>query len=617
MVACASKTLSDAECSYCTTHKELLAVVVFVEKFKCYLQGNTFLIRTDHQALKYLTTFKEPTGQLARWLEKLQDFNFEIEHRPGQKHANADTLSRLCPKLNECPTCIASTTSLVAPVRKQQLTVCPADPSIVPIEPPVLKPRTSLTPAVAPVPTRPPVVTPPPCGDPPKPVTSGMPIPAIDKWPALQQADNALGAIFKLINGDRRTFMQQELDRLPAEAQHWYSKMQSLELRDGVLMRIRSGTSQLCAPMPLHASLISMCHDSVEGGHYGVQKTLDKIKLRFYWPNMRHDVEEHCRVCLPCQLTKSTRQSRADIISVGTGFPGQWLGIDVVDFTTSKAGFKHCLTMIDYFTRYAEVVPIHNTKAETIAKTIFKEWICHYGAPHVIHSDQGRNVDNNAIMNSLCQLFDVDKTRTTPYRPQCNGATERIHRTLSIMLKCFLSNHQDWDELLPGCLMAYRCSLNARTKYSPFELLFGQAMTLPLDIILHTPDECLTQSDFVSKLRVQLNDIGQSTCDRVVLAQQASKCAYASSHKTRKVNYHVGQHVWLYAPHKNLTPGGKLKLTQPWTGPYRILRQLSPVNYEVQLMKCQRGGELVVHVEKLKLVQSLNPEVDGDANVLD
>ena len=97
VVAYASRSLSKAERRYCVTRKELLAVVHFTKHFRPYLLGHHFVLRTDHSSLTWLQNFKEPEGQLARWLEKLQEFDFEIVHRRGRKHMNADALSRfLC-----------------------------------------------------------------------------------------------------------------------------------------------------------------------------------------------------------------------------------------------------------------------------------------------------------------------------------------------------------------------------------------------------------------------------------------------------------------------------------------------------------------------------------------
>ncbi|MCG8033309.1 MAG: DDE-type integrase/transposase/recombinase [Candidatus Thiodiazotropha taylori] len=91
----ASKSLTKPQRNYCTTRKELLAVVTFVQTFKQYLIGREFLIRSDNSSLKWLVSFKNPEGQIARWIEVLSHYNYKLEHRPGSRHKNADGLSRI------------------------------------------------------------------------------------------------------------------------------------------------------------------------------------------------------------------------------------------------------------------------------------------------------------------------------------------------------------------------------------------------------------------------------------------------------------------------------------------------------------------------------------------
>ena len=95
VIAYGSKKLSKSERNYCVTRRELLSIVWFMEHFKHYLIGRPFLVRTDHNSLRWLFSFKEPEGQVARWLERLSAFNFKIEHRPGIRHGNSDALSRI------------------------------------------------------------------------------------------------------------------------------------------------------------------------------------------------------------------------------------------------------------------------------------------------------------------------------------------------------------------------------------------------------------------------------------------------------------------------------------------------------------------------------------------
>ena len=100
VVAYGSPILTKTERNYCTTRKEMLAVVYFIEHFCSYLLGHPFVLRTDHAALKWLSQFKEPEGQVARWLEPLQEYEFTTEHRPGKTHGNADALSHRCHRYN-------------------------------------------------------------------------------------------------------------------------------------------------------------------------------------------------------------------------------------------------------------------------------------------------------------------------------------------------------------------------------------------------------------------------------------------------------------------------------------------------------------------------------------
>ena len=93
VIAYASKTLSKTQRKYCTTKKELLAVVTFVQHFRHYLYGQKFRIRTDHASLVWLRNFKDAEGMLARWISKLETYDYKLEHRSGVKHTNADALS--------------------------------------------------------------------------------------------------------------------------------------------------------------------------------------------------------------------------------------------------------------------------------------------------------------------------------------------------------------------------------------------------------------------------------------------------------------------------------------------------------------------------------------------
>jgi len=93
-IAFFSQVMNPTQKQYCTTRRELLAVISALQHFRHYLIGNKVILRTDHYSLKWLKTFKIPEGIMARWIETLAEFDIQIEHRPGLVHSNVDGVSR-------------------------------------------------------------------------------------------------------------------------------------------------------------------------------------------------------------------------------------------------------------------------------------------------------------------------------------------------------------------------------------------------------------------------------------------------------------------------------------------------------------------------------------------
>ena len=273
VIAYASRLLSKQERNYCVTRKELLAVVTFLQHFRPYLIWSLFTIRTDHSALTWLQNFKQPEGQLARWLEKLQEFQFTIVHRPGRAHANADALSRqpvrhcnkMCPDASS-PAVNAVTTSVMgySPVELQQA----------------------------------------------------------------QADDQVIGKLLQAKQANCR----------PSVA---HSTGETLEYRrlliqDGLLWRIfaqpqeRSSWKQLVVPQKFRTDILKHLHEGVTGGRLGQDKTLHKLKERFYWPGHYNDIRDWCQTCGTCAKRKSPPTSgRAPMQTITAGYPTQVMAADL------------------------------------------------------------------------------------------------------------------------------------------------------------------------------------------------------------------------------------------------------------------------------------------------
>ena len=104
---------------------------------------------------------------------------------------------------------------------------------------------------------------------------------------------------------------------------------------------------------------------------------------------------------------------------------------------------------MDYFTKWPEAYSLPNQEAITVAVVLVKEYVCRFGVPLFIHSDQGRNFESK-VFQEMCELLGMKKTRTTALHPQSGGLVEQINRTLESQLSKFVDkNQRDWDHFLP------------------------------------------------------------------------------------------------------------------------------------------------------------------------
>ena len=98
--------------------------------------------------------------------------------------------------------------------------------------------------------------------------------------------------------------------------------------------------------------------------------------------------------------------------------------------------------MMDRFSRWMEAIPLPNIKAETVTKVFYQRWVCYYGVPDFVVTDQGKQFES-AIFNYLLDTLDIKRRRTTPYNPKANGLIERSHATIKQMIRCLQRRFPD------------------------------------------------------------------------------------------------------------------------------------------------------------------------------
>ena len=273
-----------------------------------------------------------------------------------------------------------------------------------------------------------------------------------------------------------------------------YNVFESLVVEKNVLCRKwidedGKETLQIVVPKLASPGILKDAHQQV--GHLGIAKTFEMIQRGFYWPGFYKDVETFCKSCEICARNKVVPRPRSpmkpfDIFLV----PFYMIGVDLIGpLKLTRQGNKYILSIIDYYTKYAEAVALPNQEAETVVRAL-EQVFARHGMPSVLLTDQGRNFESHLVA-SMCQLFGIEKRRTTAYHPQTDGLCERFNGILKTLLRMRVNNDKDdWDEQLPHALLAYRVSKQSSTGATPFEMLYGRDPRLPLGV---EPEELETK----------------------------------------------------------------------------------------------------------------------------
>lgn len=273
------------------------------------------------------------------------------------------------------------------------------------------------------------------------------------------------------------------------------------------------------------------------------------------------------------------------------------VAVDIMGpFPESKNGNSYILVAGDYFTRWMEAYAIPNQEATTVAQKLVDELFCRFSPPKQLHSDQGRQFEGQ-VMQEICKLLHIRKTKTTPYHPQGDGLVERFNRTLQDMLATTVRDHPfDWEEALRKVCFAYNSSVQASTGYTPFYLMFGREARLPVDIMYGPAEEETADiPEHVTKTKKTLELAYSRVHERLNVSHQRQKEHYDK--KVHGSSFADGDLVWL---HNTVVPRGKSKkLHHPWTGPYRIVSKLSDSDYKIKLPR-SRKPPMVVHFNRLK-----------------
>lgn len=535
VIAYASRSLSKSEKNYPVHKLEFLALKwAACEKFRDYLYGGTFKVYTDNNPLTYVLTSAKLDAASQRWIADLASFNFEILYRPGKLNADADGLSRIP---NQEIITSDSIKTICNSIRSN-------DPYVQCLS-----------------------------------ISSS----AVDNQPDLSDQTEIDVCRHQYNDPVLRFWIPYVRDGYKPEKHHLpynnvqyhallHKNFEKLRLRDGVLIREtvvnENKKTQIIIPRSCIPTVLYHLHTDM--GHPGREKTISLIRDRFYWYGMTKDIEHFISNCKRCLLRKTPTTERAPLTNIKTSQPLELVCVDYLKLEKSKGGYENVLVITDHFTRYAQAIATRNQTAKTTAEALFNHFIVHYGIPLRLHSDQGANFESK-IIQELCHILGINKSRTTPYHPMGNGLTERFNRTLIKMLGTLEnSQKQDWKSHISSLVHAYNSMKQETTGQSPFFLMFGREARLPIDLLFRTEEQNQPENlnAYIKSLKSKLEQSYNLAKKSIQISQEKQKKNYDI--KARGAVIQPGDKVLV----KIVAFDGPHKLSDKWEeDPYIVISQ--------------------------------------------
>jgi len=356
---------------------------------------------------------------------------------------------------------------------------------------------------------------------------------------------------------------------------------------------------QLCVPHGRRLQVMRLAHDAVVSGHLGDQKTRERIRLNFYWPNMKRDITSYTASCHPCQLR--ARAKRTDHVPitpiVRPTVPFVVCHADVIGpiDPPSAKGHKWALCVIDDCTRWPAVFLLRSLTAKAICDAFF-DLFSITGWPEVIATDRASNFCNQLTREFLTRMG-VAPRLNTAYHPEAAGVIERFNGSFKNMLHHAIQDYgRQWHRVVPCLVWALREVTNKTTSVSPHFLLFGRVPRGPLSILKETWTGAREhESDAGKPVSQYLNDLERDMRNAEKYAREHADIAqaqYAKYYNARAKNkaFQVGEQVVV------LEKDSTHKIFARWKHG-KIIRVRSPYSYDVEMPD---GSRRQLHANKLR-----------------
>lgn len=417
----------------------------------------------------------------------------------------------------------------------------------------------------------------------------------------LQKQDRKLKAlvIYKLFN---------KLPSFPELREFVIDNEKRSVIHEGVLCRKIDDRLVVFASQGLQSSLLRMAHDSPAAGHYGEEKTLNRLMSYWTWPHMREDVKLYCQSCAECR--KKNHFPNQQPAPLGSLPPAKSFNdrvhVDLLGMLPNQNGFKYALVIVDAYSKFLQIVPLPDKTMSVVTEGFYNEWITLFSVPKLVVSDLGKEF-NNHLWKHLATQFGFTHQFSSPQHPQSNGQAESAVRTVLKYVRKYVDGN-DWLSLIPNVRMSHNTAIHASIQATPFQAAFAMRPSLPGSIIY--PE---TSPNYVaSHLHRQVESFKSLRNDILKANKEATDRVEAQFNKRAKTrDFKLGDKVYVSRPHV----GNQFQKFQPKSkGPYIVIEVTKNQNvvlspYDPNLPK----RKIKVHVNNVILAKGPLQFYDADS----
>ena len=211
---------------------------------------------------------------------------------------------------------------------------------------------------------------------------------------------------------------------------------------------------QIVVPLSKIVGILKLLHAHPLSGHFGIAKTFDLVSRKYWFPRMRHRVQQFVRTCDVCQRNKSERHPTRGMLEPLQIPQNKWQSIAmdwITGLPTSPLGNDSILTIIDRLSHMVHLIPCKSTATSAdVAQLLIQHIVRLHGVPRSIHSDRDSRLIAR-FWKELCNQLGIIHKYSTPYHPSSNGLVERANRTIEQVLRTALDQTtlDTWETKLP------------------------------------------------------------------------------------------------------------------------------------------------------------------------